>query len=352
MNKKILLIEDTLEVRENTAEILELSGYEVFTAENGKEGGVLAREAEPDIIICDIMMPKLDGYGVIHMLSRDPKTSAIPFIFLTAKADKTDIRKGMGLGADDYLTKPFEETDLLECIENRLKKHQNIKNSISDLQGFELKSGPKKDAEEKVATLIENKKVRAFDKKEYLYKEGDYVKFLYYLESGKVKCTRTDDYGKQLITQVYQAGDYIGHVDILKDDLYQDTATFIESGSIVYIPKEDFVKLVHNDKDLASHFIKKLSQNIAQKETELLRLAFSPVRERTANALVRLYLESNSTEEILNSLSREELAAIVGTSTESLIRMLSEFKKEGLISIQEKIISIDNLQTLKKLALV
>ena len=110
--KKILLIEDNPDVRENTSEILSLANYKVTVAENGKIGVELAQQDRPDLIICDIMMPELDGYGVLHILSKKPETANIPFIFLTAKTEKGDIRKGMNLGADDYLTKPFDDTEL------------------------------------------------------------------------------------------------------------------------------------------------------------------------------------------------------------------------------------------------
>src|SRR5690606_34936944 len=102
--KKILLIEDNQNVRETTADILTLAGYEVITAESGKAGVQEALSALPDLIICDIMMPGLDGYGVLHILSKRAETAGIPFIFLTAKSEKADVRKGMNLGADDYLT--------------------------------------------------------------------------------------------------------------------------------------------------------------------------------------------------------------------------------------------------------
>lgn len=114
--KTIVLIEDNQDVRENTAEILELQHYKVTTAENGRIGVEKAISYIPDLIICDIMMPELDGYEVFERLSNHPKTASIPFIFLTAKSEKTDFRKGMNLGADDYLTKPFEEKELLEAI--------------------------------------------------------------------------------------------------------------------------------------------------------------------------------------------------------------------------------------------
>src|SRR6476660_3316650 len=104
--KKILLIEDNKEMRENTSEILELANYDVVTAANGKIGVELATQINPDLIVCDIMMPELDGYGVLYLLAKKPETSGIPFIFLTAKTEKTDMRKGMSMGANDYLTKP------------------------------------------------------------------------------------------------------------------------------------------------------------------------------------------------------------------------------------------------------
>jgi len=118
--KKILVIEDNFEVRDNIAEILELANYDVDTAENGKVGVVKAQEMIPDIIICDIMMPELDGFGVLYMLGRDPRTSGIPFVFLSAMADKSDIRKGMNLGADDYITKPFALSELLARVRAHL----------------------------------------------------------------------------------------------------------------------------------------------------------------------------------------------------------------------------------------
>jgi len=120
--KSILIIEDNKDIRENTAEILDLAGYKTFTAENGKLGVELALKEKPDLIICDIMMPVLDGYGVLHLLRKNEATINTPFIFLTAKIERTDFRKGMEMGADDYITKPFEEIELLNAIEIRLKK--------------------------------------------------------------------------------------------------------------------------------------------------------------------------------------------------------------------------------------
>ncbi|HNB82245.1 MAG TPA: response regulator, partial [Chitinophagaceae bacterium] len=105
----ILLIEDNEDVRENTAEILEMAGYKVSTAADGKQGIASVQKDKPDLIVCDIMMPVLDGYGVLHMLGKNPATQSIPFIFLSARAERSDMRKGMDMGADDYITKPFDK---------------------------------------------------------------------------------------------------------------------------------------------------------------------------------------------------------------------------------------------------
>ena len=122
MRKKILLIEDDQIVRENTAEILQLANYEVLTAEDGKRGLEKATVFKPDLIICDILMPELDGYGVMQIAQRNKDLQRIPIIFMSAKTKHEDIRKGMDLGASDYITKPFEESELLSAVASRLKR--------------------------------------------------------------------------------------------------------------------------------------------------------------------------------------------------------------------------------------
>lgn len=135
---KILVIEDEQLVRENILERLEAENFDTLSAANGLDGVQLAQEYRPDLIICDMMMPKLDGHGVLAALRQDPVTATTPFIFLTAKADKVDVRQGMELGADDYLTKPFTKTELLGAIAARLEKkaavtHQSEK-KLADLR--------------------------------------------------------------------------------------------------------------------------------------------------------------------------------------------------------------------------
>src|SRR5688572_10529975 len=182
MKKKILLIEDNAEVRDNTGEILDLAGYDVVAAPNGKVGVELAQKEKPDLIICDIMMPELDGYGVLHILNKNSGTAGIPFIFLTAKTEKTDIRKGMNLGADDYLTKPFDDTDLLNAIEARMKKaamqQQLYETSAEGLDNFIS------DARKvlNLNDLCKDKKTKAYKKKSEIFSEGDAPLNIYFIK--------------------------------------------------------------------------------------------------------------------------------------------------------------------------
>ncbi len=135
--KKILVIEDEPEMRRNLATILRLEKFEVTQAENGRVGLDLARKNVPDLILCDVMMPELDGHGVLAALRADLHTANVPFIFLTAKGEKADQRSGMDLGADDYLTKPVAKADLLSAIAARLKRSEQALSSGSLTPNFD-----------------------------------------------------------------------------------------------------------------------------------------------------------------------------------------------------------------------
>jgi DNA-binding NarL/FixJ family response regulator len=122
--KKILVIEDEPDMRRNISVLLRYNDYEPIEAENGRQGVELARREKPDLILCDVMMPELDGHGVLRLLQQDRDLALVPFIFLTAKANRNDLRDGMNLGADDYLTKPVANADLVRAVEARLRRYQ------------------------------------------------------------------------------------------------------------------------------------------------------------------------------------------------------------------------------------
>jgi DNA-binding response OmpR family regulator len=349
--KKLLIIDDHDDIRENVAEILTLANYQVSTAANGNKGVEKAVQEKPDLIICDVTMPGMDGYGVLEELRKNEDTTFTPFIFLSARTEKSDLRKGMNMGADDYLTKPFDDIELLAAVETRLKKYdvlrarytpgekgsnELLKNLYST--GFFDITLNKYDAE-------------LFNKKQDLYKEGKRPRYLYYLQKGKVKTYRINEDGKEYITNLYTAGDFLGYLYILEDNLYKETAEILEDAEVLQIPVEDFLIAIYNDINVAARFIKLITQNVQDKEQRLMSLAYGSLRKRVAIALLDINLKFNK-ENIgatAIKIAREDIAQYVGTATESLIRTLSDFKSEKLIEIVEgkiRIINIDKLSNL------
>lgn len=344
--KKILLIEDNPEVRENTSEILELAGYKVVTAPNGKIGVEQAQAEKPDLIICDIMMPELDGFGVLHILSKKDETAGIPFIFLTAKTEKTDIRKGMNLGADDYLTKPFDDTDLLNAIEARLRKSA-MQQKMYDVSSEGLETFIN-DAKKvlNLNDLCKEKKVKTYKKKAEIFSEGDTPLNIYFVKSGSVKVFKGHPDGKELIMNIYHPNDFFGYEPILEGNIYTESAVALEDSEIIVIPKYDFVMLLQSHPDVSASFISLLCKKVADREKQLINLAYNSVRQRTAEALLNVQQLKDNKDNI--SISRDDLAKMVGTASESVIRILSDFKDEGLISIESGKIKIIQPAKLEK----
>lgn len=348
--KTVLVIDDNNDIRENTAEILELAGYKTLTAENGKRGVEIATKEKPAVIVCDIMMPELDGYGVLHLLRKNAETQNIPFIFLTAKTERSDFRKGMEMGADDYITKPFDDIELLNAVEVRLKKsailEQNYAPSSQGVTQF-LKDVKSTGLIDK---LSEKYEVEAYDKKQMLYQEGKRPRFLYYLMKGKIKAFKSHEDGKEYITNLYSDGDFIGYTALIEDQLYDDSAEVLEDAEVMQIPKDDFLQMVYSDINIASKFIHIITQNVKEKEERLLNLAYSSLRKRVAKALVdivekfKLKAQSSPIE-----ISREDIAQYVGTATESLIRTLSDFKAEKKIEIKSGKIVVNDVEKLRNI---
>lgn len=334
--KKILLIEDNDDIRNNTAEILELSNYRVIMAENGKIGVEKALEHTPDLIICDIMMPVLDGYGVLHAVHKNERIKNTPFIFLTAKTERTDLRKGMEMGADDYITKPFTGTELLDAVDGRLKKIDMLKQELSPgLPGLGhlLQATGSHDA---LHALTEGRNINTYKKKQLVYSEGNHPNRLFYIIKGKVKAFKTNEDGKELVTELYSPGEFLGYVALMEGTTYRDTAQAMEDSELAVIPKEDFDSLMNENKEVTSQFIRLLAKNISEKEDHLLGLAYNSLRKKVADALIVMqqkYRQENEPDFSI-SINRENLANIAGTAKESLIRTLSDFRNEKLIEIK------------------
>lgn len=349
--KTILLIEDNLEMRENTAEILELDNYKVLAAKNGKEGVDLAQSNKIDLIICDIMMPVLDGYGVLHMLSKNPETASIPFIFLTAKSERMDFRKGMEMGADDYITKPYDDIELINAVESRIRKNELLRTEFSkDLEGLDNFFKDLKNLGD-MGKLSNARTNKVFKKKQTIFSEGSYPHGLYFINSGKVKTYKTNADGKEYITGLYKEGDFIGYHALLEEGVYLESATALEDTETSLVSKEDFFTLIYKNSEVSKKFIKMLSDSVVEKEKALLKLAYNSVRKRIAEALVELKskYQKDGSRPFSMSVLREDIANMAGTSQETTIRMLADFKEEKLIEISGGTITIVNSEKLEKM---
>jgi CRP-like cAMP-binding protein len=345
--KKVLIIEDNFDLLENTAELLELSNYRVYKASCGKIGIEHAIEHKPDLILCDIMMPGLDGYGVLHMLQNNPDLQQIPFIFLTAKTDPADIRKGMSLGADDYILKPFDSTDLLHAIRNRLKKVEQLKESIQ-AEHTSAHIFSSNSVERILAEFVEGRFIDKYKKKQKVYSEGNHPLRLYYVEKGSVKIYKTNAEGKELILQIIEEGEFFGYVALLENSLYKESADALEDSEICAIPRSEFEELMHSNHQVNISFIQLLARDVTEKEEQLLHLAYNSLRRKVADALLTVKKKTHGTEGSF-AITRENLAAVAGTATESLIRTLTDFKTEKLIDISEGKIIIRDIKKLQKM---
>ncbi len=346
--KKVLIIEDDTVLRENTAEILELSGYGVITAPNGKKGVAMATDQLPDIIICDIMMPELDGYGVLETLCKQELTKQIPFIFLSAKTERKDIRKGMELGADDYLTKPFEESELIGAIESRLARA-----AILNEAAVEQPIDP--DHPMGVRTIHELKnfiddfgRESEYGPGETIYKEEGNSSHVFLIAKGTVKTIKLDEWGKEFITSIYKPDDFFGFTSFSKNQPYGESAVTMENVRLVAIGKDEVNAILKENHQLAMELVHLLSENLSDAKEQLLEMAYASVRRKTASTILKFAEKLQKDSEGRLHVLRSDLASVAGMATETLIRTLSSFKKEGLIHIEDRNIQILDMNGLKK----
>jgi len=352
--KKVLLIEDDTVVRENTAELLELANYTVITADNGKTGVSKAKKYLPDIIICDIMMPELNGYGVLQILSKEKSTKQIPFIFLSAKIEHEDVRKGMDLGADDYITKPFDESEIFSAIESRLAKvaifkenreKQKIENTTEiDLHEYEIKT-----IDQLKSYFSENVEEFIFQPNEIIYNEGDNSNYVYLINTGVVKTYKIDEQGKELITSINKENDFFGFTSFTHNINYKESASAIEVVTAFRLTKNELQQMLDKNHLLTLELIDYLSDNVSEIKEHLLEMAYSSVRKKTASTILQFSKKIKKSPTDNPKISRSDLASIAGIATETFIRTLSDFKKEGIIEVEGRNIKIINFDKLKKI---
>lgn len=350
MKKKVLLIEDDKIVRENTSEILGLANYSVKTAVNGKVGVELAKTFLPDIIICDILMPVLDGYGVLQIISKTPELKNIPFIFLSAKTHQKDLRKGMELGADDYINKPFEESELLRAIEIRLKRVKGFEqkkisiDSTVNAQKFEL-NGIKD-----IDKFLSKKRVYNYKKGETIYCNDNLSNHLFLIKNGLIKTYKVNEFGKELNTGFYTNNEYFGFLSFVKATSHFENAKAITATRLYKIRKDEVTSIINNNHHVIYNFIDLLADKLIDSNEKLILLAYGSVRKKTALTLLNLLKKFpvKSGNEIF--ISRQNLANSIGVAKETLTRTLHDFKKEKMIDFSLKGIKIIDKKSLQKIS--
>lgn len=349
--KTLLLIEDDTAVRENTAELLELSGYRTITAANGRLGIEKAVDALPDLIVCDIMMPEIDGYGVLEALGENENTRFIPFIFLSAKTEHKEIRKGMNSGADDYLTKPFEENELLSAIESRLAKAKilSTKESRTSPLSSEEKQDEVRNLHELKNFFDDNGKPSTFKKGASIYKAGEHSNTVYLILKGVVKTHQMEENGKQLITGLYKADDFLGLNAFDDHTPYKESAITVEATELAGISKQALKAILKHNKQVSLELMDLLTNDLTEAKSQLLQMAYSSGRRKTAQTILQFVdvLDKKPSDNI--KISRADLASVAGIATENLIRTLSAFKSEGLIEIEKRNIKILDIQGLQEM---
>lgn len=341
---KILVIEDNAGMRENIQEILELSQYEVQSAADGLEGIQMARQFKPDLVLCDIMMPNLDGFGVLKIMQQDSTLQTIPLIFLTAKAEKEDFRKGMNLGAEDYLVKPFEDVDLLEVIEKKLQKYRELARTRTSKTLAGLIEFNQLDQYSSVVNLINQSPSREFGKKSKLWTQNEKVNSIHYVESGLLKEGIDTVGAKEFIFEFYTGPGFAG-VNHLFQSVFHSHCEVIEPAHVKSISRKQLEEIIIQENLWTSfqHYFSQLCQD------HLSRLAinsFGNVREKVAFhlQLLRDKLNSNCIQ-----LGREDLASYCGIAKETLIRNLTKLKEDKVIEIDTHGIHILNAQKLNAL---
>ena len=347
--KRILLIEDDTTLRETTAEILELENYEVVTAANGKKGVELARLVQPNLIICDIMMPELDGYQVLNKLSANETTKRIPFIFMSAKTELSEVRKGMDLGADDYLTKPVSEELLISAIESRLAKAA----LLNENEDKKVNENKEKNNYNHINSIEELKNyfcdfgtAKIFEKGALIYREGQFCNDVYLIYKGNVKSFKIDEFGKELILNIYSDDDFFGF-SIASDNMPNYEATMaMEKTEVVYISKATLVKILEVNHSLYLQILKFINENLAEVKEQLMEMAYGSIRRKTAKTIIKFANKMTYKPQDNINISRRDLASVAGVATESLIRTLTNFKKEGILEIEGRNIRILNLDKL------
>ena len=344
----LLVVDDDAEITRLLTRYFSTHGFRVSSVGDGAQMRQLLASEAVDIVMLDLGLPGEDGLALTRHLREHWHG---PVIIITGRGETVDRVVGLEMGADDYITKPFDDIELLNAVEIRLKKYDILQNKYAAGE----KGAAELITELNAAGMLDldpnNYDTVELPKKQHLYQEGRRPKYVYYLLKGKIKAYRIHEDGKEYITNLYAAGDYIGYLPLLDNNPYENSAVVLEEAELAQIPKDEFLNALYKDIRIATRFIRLIAQNVQEKEERLLQLAYGSLRKRVAKALIDIYKKyaGEKATPVTLDISREDIAQYVGTATESLIRTLSDFKSEKLIDIREGKIRIADLQKLENL---
>ncbi|HTS44726.1 MAG TPA: response regulator [Puia sp.] len=349
--KRILIIEDNREIRENIAEILELEGYQVFSASSGRIGVEIAFAKNPDLIFCDIMMPDLDGYATLYLLGKNKDTMNIPFIFLTARTEKAEIQKGLGLGATNYIVKPFTDTDLLRAVQSGIQKASQISTAqsctVQELTEFINY------AKTQYGLPLSKDEIsrRICRKNEMLFVQHDQPVAAYFVIDGKIRSYLWNEEGSQFTTNTHRNGEFLGYMAIMESSEHKDNAIAEEDSSIIMISSHAFLQLMHYDHSLGKKFIKLLAGDNIRKEERLISLAYYSFRKGIIEKLLSFSKEMKEShrEPELWEILEGNPAMHPGRDNDYAAFILDDLKTANLIDIRGKKIIIKEEKQLKRI---
>lgn len=344
--KRILIIENDIDLLSGYTEILNHNGFEVIAALYGDVGINEAITKTPDLILSNTSVPHIDGFGVLSVLSKNSATAHIPFIFVNPTAKLANLRKGMELGADDFVMHPFKNNELIKAVEMRFNKAKLRLHHSEKFTDLRENLYPVENGIEHLDGILLQSNLRKLKKKQTLYCEGDYCQGIYFLKEGCIKTFKINSDGRQLITNIYNSNSFIGLGYLMIDGPLHENAEAIEYSTVYFIAKKTILDILKKDIRLNHYIIKLLSNDLAHKKSRLVELAYESVSKRLTKLIIRLNKESLSLNKV--EVSRDELAGLAGIASETVSRMLGNFRQLGLIEREGNLISITDYEGLSK----
>lgn len=347
--KKILVVEDNESFRRNTIEILSLSGFELAGSANGKAAIQTALEFLPDLILCDIDLPGLDGFGVLAILRKSKSLKNVLFIFMTGIPENQDFRKAMNLGADDFIRKPFTGAELLRIINTRFDRLSDFiaKNGFDDQGSLTDQSN-----HSEIYPLFSRQPATLLKKGDQLYRAGQQISFIPYMLEGRVRTTYTDYNGKELTTEIVNPGQFVGIANFITRTTWSEDAYAMEEVLVNFIPGTNLKKAIEENHRINQNIQRQLAQALCIKKEELFINAYQNLRGKIALVFLNLEVSawSEELEEIRFKITRNIIATIAGVAKESAVRTIIDFIDEGLIEESRKGFRILNHSKLEALA--